>query len=100
MPAYWIARSKVNDPEVYSRYTDAVPGILEKYGGRVLARGGDYEIVEGPHYFNRFVVIEFESRAAAKRCFDSPEYVAAAANRRGGAGEVEITLVDGWEPAR
>ena len=40
MPAYWIARSKVNDPVEYKKYTDQVPGIIAKYGGKVLARGG------------------------------------------------------------
>ena len=48
MPAYWIARAKINDPVEYKKYTDRVPAILEKYGGRVLARGGRYEVLEGP----------------------------------------------------
>jgi hypothetical protein len=26
MPAYWIARSKVNDPVEYKKYTDLTPG--------------------------------------------------------------------------
>src|SRR3954447_10291342 len=52
MPAYWVARSKVNDPVEYKKYTDLVPGIIAKYGGKVLARGGRYEIVEGPDKFH------------------------------------------------
>jgi uncharacterized protein (DUF1330 family) len=40
MPAYWVARSKINDPVAYKKYTDRVPAIIAKYGGRVLARGG------------------------------------------------------------
>ena len=48
MPAYWIARCKINDPVEYRKYTDLVPAIIAKYGGRVLARGGPYQIVEGP----------------------------------------------------
>ena len=59
MTAYWVARSKVNDPEGYKRYTDLVPDILKKYGGKALSRGGDYKINEGPEYFNRFILIEF-----------------------------------------
>ncbi|HIO50773.1 TPA: DUF1330 domain-containing protein, partial [Candidatus Poribacteria bacterium] len=57
MTAYWVARSKVNNPEGYKRYTDLVPGILKKYGGKALSRGGNYQIMEGPEYFNRFIVI-------------------------------------------
>ena len=40
MPAYWVARAKVNDPVEYKKYADQVPAILAKYGGKVLARGG------------------------------------------------------------
>ena len=39
MPAYWVARSKINDPVAYKKYTDRVPGIIAKFGGKVLARG-------------------------------------------------------------
>lgn len=92
-PGYWVARSRVIDPVAYRRYTDLVPGILEKYGGKVLSRGAPYEIVEGPSHFERFVVIEFASRRMARRCFDSPEYRDAATHRRSGAGEVELVLL-------
>ena len=47
MPAYWIARAKINDPVAYKKYTDLVPDIIAKYGGKVLARGGNYEIIAG-----------------------------------------------------
>ena len=40
MPAYWVARAKVNDPAEYKKYADQVPAILAKYGGKPLARGG------------------------------------------------------------
>ena len=59
MPAYWVARSKINDPVEYKKYTDLVPGIIAKYGGKVLARGGRFQIMEGPDKFHRFIVIEF-----------------------------------------
>lgn len=95
MPAYWIARAKINDPVEYKRYTDLVPAIIEKYGGKVLARGGDYEIMEGPEYFHRFVVIEFPSLADGTACFKSDEYEAAAAFRRAnGVGEVQTVVVE------
>jgi uncharacterized protein (DUF1330 family) len=95
MPAYWVARSKINDPAEYKKYTDQVPGILARYGGKALARGGSYEIMEGPHKFHRFVVIEFPTMEQGIACFRSPEYDAAAAFRRSGAGEVETVMVEG-----
>ncbi|MEP3276632.1 MAG: DUF1330 domain-containing protein [Stappiaceae bacterium] len=95
MPAYWIARAKINDPVEYKRYTDLVPDIIEKYDGKVLARGGNYEIMEGPQYFHRFVVIEFPTLARGVACFESEEYQAAAAFRRAtGAGEVQTVVVE------
>jgi uncharacterized protein (DUF1330 family) len=95
MPAYWVARSKINDPVEYKKYADQVPGILAKFGGKVLARGGRYEIMEGPDKFHRFIVIEFPTLEQGVACFKSPEYVAAATFRRGGAGEVETVMVEG-----
>ncbi|MEM7464491.1 MAG: DUF1330 domain-containing protein [Pseudomonadota bacterium] len=78
MPAYWIARAKVNEPVAYKKYTDQVPGILAKYGGKVLARGGNYQIMEGPEKFHRFVVIEFPTFEDGVKCFQSDEYNEAA----------------------
>ncbi len=97
MPAYWVARSKIHDPVEYKKYTDLVPAILEKYGGKVLARGGDYRIMEGLEHFERFVVVEFPSFDDAVACHRSPEYQAAAAYRRNGVGEVEQVIVEGGE---
>ena len=72
MPAYWVARSKINDPVEYKKYTDRVPAIIAAHGGKVLARGGRYQIMEGPDKFHRFIVIEFPSldgaRGAAEEC--------------------------------
>src|SRR3977135_4118744 len=99
MPAYWVARSKINDPVEYKKYTDLVPAILAKYGGKVLARGGRYQIMEGTQKFQRFVVVEFATFEQAVACFTSEEYDEAAAFRRSGAGEVETIIVGGRRPA-
>jgi uncharacterized protein (DUF1330 family) len=98
MPAYWIAHAKINDPVEYKKYTDQVPGIIANYGGKVLARGGRYQINEGPDHFPRHVVIEFPTFEQANACFHSPEYVAAAEyRRRNGVGEVQNVVVDGGD---
>lgn len=97
MPAYWVARSRIHDPVEYKRYTDLVPEIVQKFGGKVLARGGKYRIMEGPEKFHRFVVIEFPTFDQAVACFESPDYQEAAAHRRDGAGEVENVIVEGGE---
>jgi uncharacterized protein (DUF1330 family) len=101
MPAYWVARSKINDPVEYKKYTDQVPGIIAKYGGKVLARGGRYQVMEGTDQFHRFVVIEFPSLEQAVKCHQSPEYQAAAAYRRApGVGFVEQVIVEAGEATK
>lgn len=94
MPAYWIAHSKIADPTEYKKYTDRVPEIINRYGGKILARGGRYQIMEGPEEFHRHVVIEFQTFERAVACFQSPEYQEAAAFRRGGGGVVQNVIVD------
>ncbi len=98
MPAYWIARSKINDAAVYKKYTDLAGPLVVKFGGKVLVRGGRYQIMEGPEKFQRFIVVEFPTFEQAVACFNSPEYQAAAALRRANAaGEVENVIVEGGE---
>jgi uncharacterized protein (DUF1330 family) len=94
MPGYWIARAHINNPTEYKKYTDKVPQIVGSYGAKILARGGRFQIMEGPEEFHRFVVIEFPTFEAAVECFESDEYKGAASFRRSGAGNVEITIVE------
>ena len=92
--AYWLARSKIHDPVEYKKYTDRVPPIIQRYGGKILARGGRFRVLEGPQKFQRFVVIEFPSLEQAVACHDSPEYQEASAFRKSGAGEVELVILE------
>jgi uncharacterized protein (DUF1330 family) len=98
MAAYWVARARINDPETYKKYTDRVPDIVARFGGKILARGGRYRIMEGPDTFHRFIVIEFPTLDQGVACFESAEYQEAAAFRRGGAGVVENVIVEGLSP--
>ena len=100
MPAYWVARSKINDPVEYKKYTDLVPAIIARHGGKVLARGGRYRIMEGPDKFHRFVVIEFPTFEQGVACFESKEYQDAAAFRRNGGGVVENVIVEGGDATK
>lgn len=101
MPAYWVAHATVNDSAEYKKYTDMVPAIVKKYGGKVLARGGRYKVNEGPSEFHRrhrHIVIEFPTFEDAVACFESPEYQKAAEfRRRHGVGDVENVIVDGGD---
>lgn len=92
---YWIAHVTVKDPGGYKDYVAASKIAFDRYGARILARGGAYEQVEGRDQ-PRNVVIEFPSLQAAQACYHSPEYQAAKAIRLKYA-EAEIVLVEGVE---
>ena len=94
MPAYWVARARIDDPVQYKKYTDLVPAIIKKHGGTVLARGGRYQIMEGPETFHRFVVIEFPSMERALTCLRSPEYLKVRPIRHANA-KATVVVVEG-----
>lgn len=97
MPAYWLARSKINDPVEYKRYTDLVPDILARFNGKVLARGGRHEHLEGEGFYVRHVVVEFPTFEDAVACHRSPEYQEARKFRLNGVGNNELAIVDGGD---
>ena len=100
MPAYWLARAKVNDAVEYKKYTDLVPAIIAKYDGVVLARGGTQEQLEGPAHFLRHIVIEFPSLERALECHRSPEYQKARLFRLNGVGDNELLIVEGGDATK
>src|SRR5262245_36843144 len=93
---YWIAHVDVKDPERYKDYITANAAPLKKYGARFLVRNGDSQVPRGALAGRRHVVIEFESYAAAKACYDSPEYQAAA-KIRDEASTADIVIIEGCE---
>jgi len=60
----------------------------------VLARRGDYKILDGPSKSHRFVVIGFPSIADAIACHESEACRKAAAERKDGGGQVELEIID------
>ena len=95
--AYWIAHVEITDPQRYSLYAAGATEAFRTYGGRPLARGGAVEALEG-RVRPRNVIIEFESREAALRCYRSPEYQAARQHREG-AAVLELMILDGLDEA-
>ncbi len=97
MPAYWLARAKVNDAVEYKRYTNLVPDILKNYQGKVLARGGKQQQLEGPERFFRHIIVEFPSLEQAVACHQSQEYQKAREFRLNGVGDNELIIVEGGD---
>lgn len=92
---YWIGHVDVADPEGYKAYMTADMAAFGKFGGRFLVRGGTREVVEGK-VRARTVVLEFPSYQAARDCYRSPDYQAAAALRKGKA-EADLIIVEGYD---
>jgi uncharacterized protein (DUF1330 family) len=90
---YVISRVDITNPDAYARYAPAATKAIADHGGRILARGGRFEALEGKARA-RNVVLEFESYDAARRYYQSEQYQAARALREG-AAEVEMVLVEG-----
>jgi len=85
IPAYIIARVNVTDPAQYRKYLDAVPKIIEKYGGKALSRSINPLTLEGPKETRRIVLLQFPSVEMAKAFYNSPEYREARKLRKGAA---------------
>jgi uncharacterized protein (DUF1330 family) len=97
MKAYWIAHVDVTDPDQYSQYTQRAPQAFALYGGRVLARGGRSEAMEGRSTPQRSVVIEFDSYEQAVACYHSALYQEAR-GYRDGVALAEVIIVEGVTP--
>ncbi|PKB83887.1 MAG: D-fructose-6-phosphate amidotransferase [SAR202 cluster bacterium Io17-Chloro-G9] len=74
MSAYMIVDIEVTDQNNYDDYRSQVPALVEKYGGKYLVRGGQFEVLEGGWTVNRLVVLEFPSAQKAREFYDSDDY--------------------------
>jgi uncharacterized protein (DUF1330 family) len=92
--AYLIARIDVTDPEQYSQYIARTPGVIERFGGRFIARGGETVTLEGQEETRRIVLVEFPSLEQAKAFYRSAEY-REVKKLREGAAEVHLAVVGG-----
>ena len=60
---YLMANLRVNDPEIFAEFSSVALPLIEKYGGKLLARGPDADRHEGT-VSGVVTLIEFESKAA------------------------------------
>jgi uncharacterized protein (DUF1330 family) len=79
---YLVAEIEVTDAEAYKGYATKAGPIITACGGKYLARGGKVESLEGTAPAARFVIVKFDSLAAAKACYWSKAYQAVAPIRQ------------------
>ena len=94
MAAYLLARVEVTNWDRYKEYTKETPGIIAKYGGKFIARGGEMITLEGPEETRRLVLIEFPSLEQAKEFYHSQEYQETK-KLRTGAASGQFLAIDG-----
>ena len=93
MAAYIIADVEITNPEQYAEYRKLSSAAFEVHGVTPLARGGATETLEGREP-GRIVVLPFDSTAAAKAFYESPEYRKARSAREG-AAIMNMLIVEG-----
>jgi uncharacterized protein (DUF1330 family) len=94
MKHYTVAELQVTDPAWVRDYLAEVTGMVERHGGRYLARTPRVETVEGEPREGLLVLIEWPSAEAAHAFYESEEYRPHRERRRAGA-ENRFVLVAG-----
>ncbi len=94
MSAYAIVRATITDAERFKDYVARTPALLEKYGAKFLARGGDVITLEGDAENRRIVLIEYPSKEKALEFYNSTEYEELLVIMKE-SGTREFILVDG-----
>lgn len=96
MPVYLIIDVTVIDPGLYAEYVEQVPAVVERYGGRYLARTSDVVPLTANWRPQRILLIQFDSIDQVRDCFTSPEYLALVPLREGSTTSRAI-LIEGCE---
>ncbi len=94
MTAYLIVDvHEVTDPAGMGQYAHAVADVVDRYGGRYLARG-PAEVLEGESRTQRLVVLAFETMAQLHAFHEAPDYAPLKALRQR-SGETTLLAVEG-----
>lgn len=97
MSVYMIIEAKeVMDKNKYMEYVQQVPPLVEKFGGKYLARGGKVTVVSGDWNPGRVIIIEFASMEKFNAWWSSPEYRLVAPLREQSA-KVNAVIIEGTD---
>lgn len=86
MKYYSVGQLTFTDRGWARSYVEHVTAMVERHGGRYLARTSDFEVLESSgHEPQMFVVIEWPSKEAARAFYESEEYRPFMEGRRKGS---------------
>ena len=90
MPAFCVGQITVKNAKAWEDYRTRVGDTIRQYGGELLFRGQQEQVLSGEMLHDKVVVLQFEDIDSAKRWHDSAEYQALVPIRDQGA---DVTLV-------
>lgn len=99
MTAYTIVKAKITNPQRFSSYIQAVPAVVEHYGGTYLVQGGGGETLEGMDDNYKYVIHRWPSVEVARSFWCSEEYQNIKKLREG-TGIFQVTLLEGVKKCR
>lgn len=95
MTAYMIIACKIHEREKFiSGYGQAVPKLVDKFGGEYLIVAPGAELLEGKlEGYSSVAISKWPSKAAALKFWNSDEY-AEAKKLRDGLADAEVMVVE------
>ena len=91
--AYLVANIRVKDTEKFQRFSGMAGPVIQKFGGKILAKGPGADRHEGD-VDGVVMMIEFESKSQAENFYFSDEYQAAKAVRDE-CSETDLMIIEG-----
>ena len=90
---YLVANIRVTDKEKFQEFSGMAGPVIQKFGGKVLARGPGADRHEGS-LSGVVMMIEFASKEIAETFYFSQEYQAAKAVRDA-CSETDLMIIEG-----
>ena len=90
---YLVANIRVTDQERFQQFSGMAGPIIQKFGGKVLARGPGADRHEGT-LSGVVMMIEFDSKEIAENFYLSEDYQAAKAVRDA-CSETDLMIIEG-----
>lgn len=90
---YLVANIRVTDQERFQQFSGMAGPIIQKFGGKVLARGPGADRHEGT-LSGVVMMIEFDSKEIAEKFYFSEDYQAAKAVRDE-CSETDLMIIEG-----
>jgi len=95
MTAFFVATSRIKDPQKYAEYGANAGATFAAFGGQLVVRGKAGDVLAGASDHQTIAVVRFPDTAAINGWYNSPAYQALIPLRD---EAVDMTLVTYEEP--